>query len=111
MASPKYAEFFAAFRYPWVFNDAVTAASLLREVGFVEVETGLEQAPTVLENRETYEAFVRTAILRLHLERIPPGALRDEFVTKLVQQAAADHPPYSLDYWRLNLSAKATEIG
>lgn len=109
IASPKYAEFFTHFRYPWVFNGPETAASLLQQAGFVEVETSLESALTVIENREKYEEFVRTAILRLHIEQIPCEWRRNEFVGELVWQAAADDPPFSLDYWRLNLSGKAKE--
>jgi trans-aconitate 2-methyltransferase len=106
MAAPKYARFFVNFRYPWVFNDADTAAGLLRQAGFVEVETGLEPALTVLENSEGYSEFLRTAILRRHLEEIPDPALRAEFVAELTRQAALDDPPFSLDYWRLNLSGR-----
>jgi trans-aconitate 2-methyltransferase len=109
MAAPKYAPFFATFRDPWVYNDAETAAGLLRQAGFVEVETSLEPALTVFENCESYSEFVRTAIVRLHLEHIPDPALRDEFVAELAGQAATDTPPFSLDYWRLNLSGKVPE--
>lgn len=31
MAVPKYARFFAYFRDPWVYNDAETAADLMRQ--------------------------------------------------------------------------------
>ena len=106
MAAPKYAQFFVHFRYPWVYNDAKTAAALLRQAGFVEVETSLEPALTVLENLDTYSEFVRTAILRRHLGEIPDPALRAEFVADTVRPAALDDPPFSLDYWRLNLGGK-----
>jgi len=109
MASPKYACFFAHFRNPWVYNDAATAADLMLQAGFVEVETSLEPAPTVLENLDSYSEFVRTVILRLHLEEIPDASLRDEFVAELARQGALDHPPFSLDYWRLNLSGRVPE--
>jgi trans-aconitate 2-methyltransferase len=109
MAAPKYAQFLARFRNPWVYNDAGTAADLLRQAGFVEVETNLEPALTVLENLESYSEFVRTAILRRHLEEIPDPALRAEFVAELARRAALDDPPFSLDYWRLNLSGRVPE--
>jgi len=106
MAEPKYAAFLADFRDPWVFNDPETAADLLRQARFVDVQTSLEPALTILENVESYSDFVRTAILRRHLEEIPDPALRTEFVAELARQAALDDPPFSLDYWRLNLAAK-----
>jgi len=104
MAGPKYAGFFAGFHEPWVYNDAATAADLLRKAGFAKVETSLEPALTVLEDRAKYCEFVRTVILRHHLELIPDAGLQQEFVAALAEQAADDDPPYSLDYWRLNLS-------
>lgn len=106
IVSPKYAAFFAAFRDPWVYNDAETAASLLRDAGFVEVQTSVEPALTTFENAESFDEFIRTAVLRLHLQQIPEPVLRGEFVSDLTHQAAHDDPPYSLDYWRLNLSGK-----
>jgi trans-aconitate 2-methyltransferase len=106
MAAPQFAPFFANFRGPWVFNDAGTAANLLREAGFVEVHTNVESALTVFENVENFSEFIRTAVLRLHLQEIPDPALRAGFVSELTHQAARDDPPYSLDYWRLNLAAK-----
>jgi trans-aconitate methyltransferase len=105
-ATSKYARYFAAFREPWTFNDAETAAAVLRRAGFEEVHTSLEPAPTILEDLPKYSEFVRSVILRQHLERIPDDALRDAFVAALASQAAADDPPFSLDYWRLNLDAK-----
>ena len=108
-ATAKYAPYFVGFREPWTFNDAETAAALLRRAGFTEVETSLEPALTVLEDLPKYSEFVRTVILRQHLEQIPDGELRREFVTALADQAAIDAPPFSLDYWRLNLNAKIPE--
>ena len=105
-ATTKYAPYFAGFREPWTFNDAETAAALLRRAGFTDVNTSLEPALTVLEDLAKYSEFVRTVILRHHLERIPDAGLRTEFVNALADQAASDDPPFSLDYWRLNLNGK-----
>jgi len=103
-ASAKYAQFLSGFAEPWTYSDAETAAERLRRAGFVNVETGLEPALTVFDDAAKFSEFVRTVILHRHLERIPAAGLRDEFVEDLTQQAAQDDPPYSLDYWRLNLS-------
>ncbi|HVO80172.1 MAG TPA: methyltransferase domain-containing protein [Terriglobales bacterium] len=103
-ASPRYARFLGGFAEPWTYSDAKTAAERLRRAGFLNVETGLEPALTVFDNAAKFSEFVRTVILHRHLERIPDAGLRDEFVEELTRQAAEDDPPYSLDYWRLNLS-------
>jgi len=108
-ATAKYARYFAGFREPWTYNDAETAAAILRRAGFAEVETSLEPALTILENLPKYSEFVRTVILRQHLERIPDVELRTEFVAALSDPATTDDPPFSLVYWRLNLNAIVPE--
>jgi len=109
MISSKYAPFFEGFRSPWVYNDAETAADLLRQAGFVEVETSVEPALTLQPNSAAYSEFVGTVILRRHLEEIPDPVMRAEFIAELTRQAALDDPSYSLDYWRLNLSGNVPE--
>jgi trans-aconitate 2-methyltransferase len=106
VASPDYADHFAGFREPWLFQDAEGAAETLRRAGFVEVKTSVEPALTVLNDAEHYSEFVRNIIVRRHLENIPTEAERARFMAKLTEQAAQDDPPFSLDYWRLNLRGR-----
>ena len=106
-ATPKFASFFAGFREPWLFQDAESAAQALLRAGFVEVETSIEAAPTVLDSAGQYNEFVRNIILRRHLENIPSEQLRAEFMEELTDRASEDNPPFSLDYWRLNLRGRA----
>lgn len=106
-ATEKFARFFAGFREPWLYQDAVGASEALQHAGFVGVETSVEPAPTLLDNAEQYNEFVHNVILRRHLENIPTEADRVEFMARLTQMAAADDPPFSLDYWRLNLRGRA----
>ena len=102
--TPTFAACLNGFPSPWVFHSAEEAAALLAEVGFRDTETNLEPALTVFENAQTYSEFVRTVIVRLHLEHMPDVRLRTEFVDELTRQASTDDPPFALDYWRLNLS-------
>jgi trans-aconitate 2-methyltransferase len=104
--SPEFAPFLASFPSPWLFQNAEDAAKTLLRAGFVDVQTGLEAAPTLLDDRRHYMEFVKTVIVRTHLERIPEPGLRAQYVSDLADQAAADDPPFMLDYWRLNLSAR-----
>jgi len=104
-ATRKFAPYLVGFPNPWIFHDAETASELLEEAGFGGVQTSLEPALTVFENARSYSEFVRTVIVRLHLEQIPQETLRAEFVDELTRQASTDDPPFALDYWRLNLRA------
>jgi trans-aconitate methyltransferase len=106
-ATARFAPFFAGFREPWLFQDAESAAATLRRAGFAHVRTSLEQAPTVLDDAEQYKDFVRNIVLRRHLEQLPTQELREAFMDNLTEQASTDSSPFSLDYWRLNLSAIA----
>lgn len=102
----QFSPYLADYEDPWRYSDAETAAFQLRQAGFVEVHTWLEPAPTLLETPDRYSEFIATVILHRHLERLPDSQLRQAFVDDLTRQAAHDHPPYSLDYWRLNLDAR-----
>jgi trans-aconitate 2-methyltransferase len=105
-ARPKFAAYFAGFREPWLFQDAESAEKTLRRAGFVDVETSIEAAPTVLASAAEYDEFVRNIIFRNHLENIPHVQDREEFMATLTEQAGADDPPFLLNYWRLNLRGK-----
>nr|MBA3415464.1 methyltransferase domain-containing protein [Chloroflexia bacterium] len=105
-ATPPYRDVFAGWGGPWHFaNDAETADRLAR-VGFVDVLTDLEEAPTTMPDAATYRDFLETVILRSHLERIPSAADRGALLDRLTEQAATDPVPFHLDYWRLNLAAR-----
>jgi trans-aconitate 2-methyltransferase len=104
--SPAYVKHFVGYRFPWEFSDAETAANRMREAGFEQVETSLEEAPTKFETAGEFQRFVESVILHRHLERLPHAELRQNFLAELTRQAANDNPPFLLDYWRLNLQGR-----
>jgi len=106
-ATAPFAPYLAGFREPWLFQDAEGAASTLERAGFVDVETSVESAPTQLKDANQYSEFIRNIIFHRHLENLPTEQLRTEFVEDVTEQAAADDPPFTLDYWRLNLRGRA----
>ena len=108
-ASREFSSHFGGWRDPWEFADAATTAARLRAAGFSDIETSLEHAPTALSDAATYREFIRKVVLRPYLLYLPDDSSRDRFVGDLTGQAAADTPPYMLDYWRLNLTAKRPE--
>jgi trans-aconitate 2-methyltransferase len=102
----EFAHWLADFREPWFFSDADGAATRLRAAGFSEVETGLELAPFTVPSSEEFQNYLRTFVLHRYLELLPESDLRDSFVQQLADACAHDDPPWTLDYWRLNLRGR-----
>jgi trans-aconitate methyltransferase len=106
MHSEPFADYFRDWTGIWEFSTDQQAAGRLRAAGFVEVVTSLEPAPTTLANEASYREFVTTVIYNPHLERLPAGALRQRFIDEITRRAAEQTPPFTLDYWRLNLEGR-----
>jgi ubiquinone/menaquinone biosynthesis C-methylase UbiE len=106
ISAPPLQRFFAGWRSPWEYASAETTAERLRGAGFTEISTGLEPAPVLLAGAEQYREYLGNVIFHRHLERIPDTARRNWFLDELTRQSAQDDPPFLLDYWRLNLSAR-----
>jgi trans-aconitate 2-methyltransferase len=105
MTSQPYAPYFGEWDGPWEFSDPDTARERLEAAGFVEVETSLVHRPVVLENAVEYRDFLEHVVFGTHAERLPEP-LRAPFLDTVAAPGATDAPPFSMDYWRLNLSAK-----
>ncbi|MGH8639179.1 MAG: class I SAM-dependent methyltransferase [Burkholderiales bacterium] len=108
MSLPGYREYFCGWSDPWYFADPESTAARLRDVGFIDVETWLEEAPVDLVRADAYAEFVSCVCIRHHLERLPLG-LREPFANELTERAARDSPPFVLDYWRLNIGARKSD--
>jgi len=104
--APKFRTYLGDYKDPWVFADAETAAQALSSAGFVEVQTSVEPAPTHFDTAKEFSEFVAKVILQRHLERLPDVTLREEVLREVTSLAAEDDPPFTLDYWRLNLNGK-----
>ncbi len=106
MGTPEFAPFFTDWPGPWEFAYADVTADRLKKAGFVDIDTNLEEAPTTLASEADYREFVTTVIYHPHLERLPNDALKHAFIDRVTERAAAEPVPFTLDYWRLNMSAR-----
>lgn len=106
MTEPAFAPYFTSWSEPWEFADAATTARRLKAAGFEEVQTSVEPAPVFQPDADSFAAFLTNVICRAHLACLPDGADRATFVGELTRLAAADSPPFELDYWRLNIDAR-----
>jgi trans-aconitate 2-methyltransferase len=100
-----FAQHFLEWTPPGNYADVESTRRRLESAGFVDVSVWLEAAPTSFSNHSEFQDFVATVCLREHLARLPP-ADRPAFMREITMQAAADAPPFTLDYWRLNIDAR-----
>jgi trans-aconitate 2-methyltransferase len=105
MRQPRYAIHFDGFNDPWEFADILNTTARLERAGFTSIVVSLEEAPTTLPDRDTYADFLSTVCIRHHIDRLPESE-RPDFVGALADQAASDSPAFTLDYCRLNFSAR-----
>ncbi|HWT45357.1 MAG TPA: hypothetical protein VN085_05290, partial [Vicinamibacterales bacterium] len=101
----RYLPWFDGWRDPWYFADIESTRRRLAAVGFERIELSLEEAPTTFPSARAFAEFITTVCVRMHLERLP-RIERQAFVDALTVEAAGDAPPFTLDYWRLNISAQ-----
>src|SRR5438105_2695517 len=99
---------FSTWQEPWTFAAAGETEARLRRAGFRTAHCWLEHAPTTFPDADRYRDFVAAVVLRPYLARISGDAPRARFLETLVTSAADDDPPFTLDYWRLNMSATTT---
>ncbi|MCC7242151.1 MAG: methyltransferase domain-containing protein [Acidobacteria bacterium] len=88
----------------WEFASDDVTRRRLWAAGFARVETNLEPAPTTLASEADYREFVTTVIYHPHLARLP-DSLKPRFIGEVTARAARQSPPFTLDYWRLNMQA------
>ena len=104
-ATPEYSPYFEGLERLWEYPGPELMAERLRKAGFIQVETGLEEAPVHLPDEQNYREFVAAVIVHPFLPRMPQERGKI-FMDELAAAAAKDDPPYTLDYWRLNMSAR-----
>ena len=105
MDSLRYRSYFGAWEDPWIFAGPGETRERLARAGFVDVRTGLEPAPTRLPDAAAFSDFIACVCVRHHVDHLPP-AVRPSFVADLTACAAVADPPFTLDYWRLNIEAR-----
>jgi trans-aconitate 2-methyltransferase len=101
----RFGQFFDEWTEPTHYADVESTKRRLADAGFVDIDVWQEAAPTSFDDPETYREFIATVCVRHQAARLPTRE-RDLFLRELTVAAAADSPPLTLDYWRLNLDAR-----
>jgi trans-aconitate 2-methyltransferase len=102
---PEFASHFQSWREPWEFADAETTARRLADAGFESIQTSVEWSPAHFSSAADFSTFITNVICRPYLAHVRDPSLRDQLISRLTTLAAADNPPFELDYWRLNIEA------
>jgi trans-aconitate methyltransferase len=105
MRASDYQRFFEAWRDPWHFAFPDETRVALSRAGFESIEVWLESTPARFSDPAAYSEFIKCVCIRHHLSRLPPS-LHDGFTSQLTAAAERDDPPLTLDYWRLNITAR-----
>lgn len=103
---PEYREFFAGWRRTTHYESPKTFTENMRRAGFEQIKIWLEPAPARLTDAEEFKQYLATVTLREHTDHITDSILRQRFLDQLALKAAQDDPPFVMDYWRLNMSAR-----
>ena len=102
---PRFENYFDDWSEPWYYADIESTTRRLAAAGFVEIDVSIEEAPTPFADADTFREFIATVCVRHHLARLPLIE-RKIYLNELTLAAAADSPAFTLDYWRLNMSAR-----
>lgn len=105
MESPQYAPFFNGWSDPWNFAGVFETRQRLERAGFGGLDVSLDPSPVTFSDRAAFADFISCVCVRHHVDRLPAGE-REGFVALLGDATAGDDPSLTLDYWRLNLSAR-----
>jgi trans-aconitate 2-methyltransferase len=99
-----FAEYFTNWKDATYFATPPETTERLLDAGFHDAEAYISLAPTPFADANSFRAFITTVCVAKQLKELP-AALHDPFLDPLVAAAAQDHPPFTLDYQRLNISA------
>lgn len=104
MREERFRDYFEDWEDVKEYADPETTRARLEAAGFAEVETWLHEEPTQFGSVEELARFLKTVVLRQHLERLPETD-RESFATAVAEKVAAVEYPPVMDYVRLNILA------
>jgi trans-aconitate 2-methyltransferase len=105
MGGASYRHLYDGWTDPWRFEGVADTEMRLARARFIDIDVTLVPSPTPFDEPAAFAEFISCVCLRHQLDRLPVSD-RDRFVGRLTEQAAADEPPFTLDYWRLNIRAR-----
>jgi trans-aconitate 2-methyltransferase len=102
---PPFRDYFRNWKSATHFAVPPKTTERLLNAGFYDAEAYISLAPTTFPDANAYRTFISAVCVAKQLKELPAG-LHDAFLDPLVSAAAQDAPPFTLDYQRLNISAR-----
>jgi len=103
---PPFREYLRAVEYGPHFEDVPSTRERMETAGWEVNEAGLHKVEARFEQRERFEAFLRTVVLRQPLAKLPPE-LQPGFLEQLSRRTIDEEGAYVLDYVRLTVRARS----
>ncbi|CAN5226052.1 class I SAM-dependent methyltransferase [soil metagenome] len=104
MGEERFRDSFVGWEDTKEFADPGTTRARLEAAGFGEIQTWLHEEPTRFGSVEDLARYLKTVVLRLHLERLPETD-QEPFTEAVAARVAAVEDPPVVDYVRLNMLA------
>ncbi|HVX03288.1 MAG TPA: methyltransferase domain-containing protein [Nitrososphaera sp.] len=106
-SSDPFRRYFAGWKNPWNFATPDDTEKLLYEAGFRNATAKLSAAPVTFASREQFSTFVKTAVVRSHLARLP-AVHQDRFLEAYLDECErqSQQKKWLLGYVRLNITAE-----
>src|SRR4029079_11364168 len=105
MEERRFVPFFSEWTELTYYADVDSTKRRLIGAGFTDVEVWLEAAPTTFDSPDAYQQFIATVCVRNHLTCLSLDERR-AFLRELTVASVRDQPAFTLDYWRLNITAR-----
>src|SRR5262249_38307063 len=102
---PPFSDYFRNWKSATHFAVPPKTTERLLNAGFDDAEAYLSVAPTTFPDAGSYRMFISAVCVAKQLKELP-AELHNTFLDPLVSAAAQDDPPFTLDYQRLNISAR-----
>jgi trans-aconitate 2-methyltransferase len=110
----QFKEHFTDWKQPWYFARSDDTRKLLQEIGYVNTKVYSTSDCVILPNRRIYSKFVKTVVMKSHLEYLSPDnddidklktLFLEVFLDKVEKCSNKSNVRWFLDFVRLNIIA------
>ncbi len=106
MQSDQFRDHFANWKQSWYFPKPDDTERLLQRIGFRDIQVTFSKLTTSFSDRQSFAIFVKTVIMKPFIGHIPGVKKKEQFLDTLLNEFERSGWAWSLDFVRLNISAK-----